>query len=95
MPVNLVSATLPWGLAFAYFLNWLGVFSFLDQQNYVCVVSSFLREVGTFVQMSSTGVAALIHLDHASVSNSNLKSHEKLSVNKSVKLLIHFPTLIR
>lgn len=33
---------------------------FFNQQSYVCVVSSSLREGGTFVPLSSTGVAALI-----------------------------------
>lgn len=35
------------------------------------MVSSYLREVGTFIQLSGTGVAALIQLDCVSFSNSN------------------------
>lgn len=35
------------------------------------MVSSYLRELRTFVQLSSTGVAALIQLDCVIVSNSN------------------------
>lgn len=42
----------------------------------------FLREVGTFIQLSSTGVAAPIHSECASVSNSMLKSHGRFSSNK-------------
>lgn len=42
----------------------------------------FLREVGTFVQLSNTGVAAPIHSECAGVSNSTLKSLERFSSNK-------------
>lgn len=35
------------------------------------MVSSYLRDVGTFVQLSSTGVAALIQLDPVSFSISS------------------------
>lgn len=38
------------------------LFFFLNQQSYVCAISSSLREGSTlFVALSSTGVAALIH----------------------------------
>lgn len=47
------------------------IFSFLNRGIIYSVVSSFLREVDTFVCLPGTGMAALIRLEGAGVSNSN------------------------
>lgn len=71
----------------------LGVFLFffLDQQSYVCAISSSLREGSTlFVALSSTGVAALIHSTvPVFLIIAVKKNHRRFSNSSSVQVPTH------